>query len=415
MTIAPQHARPRHRSPWSWTLRGWTDGRVPDDPRARRAAGKASDRPRRIPLRWWSSASIPASPMWLRRRRAAWPAARRRRRRGHRHPPPGCPRSAGWRPCTPASSELIEEHRPDAVALEALYFGQNVAHSFRGRAGARRRAAGRRPARDRLRRLHPAAGQGRGVRHRPRRQGAGRAHGPDAARRCPALPRPDHAADALAVAICHANHAPLRRGRGGGRGDRARRRGGRRSAVPTTSWSRPPAGSAIAWPCRPRRCARCPAWAARCRCTPIWSCATTRWPSTASPPRRSATSSWLLIGVQSVGPKVALAVLSGGTAARAGGARWWPATSTACRRCPASASAPAERIVVELREKVGVAERPRDADHRHARRRSARTSPATACWSSASQPAEAQALLEGGRGRDGRRAAGQRAAREHGR
>jgi crossover junction endodeoxyribonuclease RuvC len=24
------------------------------------------------------------------------------------------------------------------------------------------------------------------------------------------LPRPDHAADALAVAICHANHAPLR-------------------------------------------------------------------------------------------------------------------------------------------------------------------------------------------------------------
>jgi crossover junction endodeoxyribonuclease RuvC len=25
----------------------------------------------------------------------------------------------------------------------------------------------------------------------------------------PELPRPDHAADALAVAICHANHAPL--------------------------------------------------------------------------------------------------------------------------------------------------------------------------------------------------------------
>jgi crossover junction endodeoxyribonuclease RuvC len=25
----------------------------------------------------------------------------------------------------------------------------------------------------------------------------------------PAPPRPDHAADALAVAICHANHAPL--------------------------------------------------------------------------------------------------------------------------------------------------------------------------------------------------------------
>jgi crossover junction endodeoxyribonuclease RuvC len=26
-----------------------------------------------------------------------------------------------------------------------------------------------------------------------------------------AVPQPDHAADALAVAICHANHAPLRR------------------------------------------------------------------------------------------------------------------------------------------------------------------------------------------------------------
>ena len=25
----------------------------------------------------------------------------------------------------------------------------------------------------------------------------------------PQLPRPDHAADALAVAICHANHAPF--------------------------------------------------------------------------------------------------------------------------------------------------------------------------------------------------------------
>ncbi len=26
----------------------------------------------------------------------------------------------------------------------------------------------------------------------------------------PELPRPDHAADALAVAVCHLNHAPLR-------------------------------------------------------------------------------------------------------------------------------------------------------------------------------------------------------------
>ena len=45
-----------------------------------------------------------------------------------------------------------------------------------------------------------------------------------------------------------------------------------------------------------------------------------------------------LIGVQSVGPKVALAVLSGGSP-RELWRRSPPATSPACRRCPASASA----------------------------------------------------------------------------
>ena len=45
------------------------------------------------------------------------------------------------------------------------------------------------------------------------------------------LPRPDHAADALAVAICHANWAPMRRALregGGGRHDRPALRRGRR-------------------------------------------------------------------------------------------------------------------------------------------------------------------------------------------
>jgi crossover junction endodeoxyribonuclease RuvC len=32
--------------------------------------------------------------------------------------------------------------------------------------------------------------------------------------RLPEPPRPDHAADALAVAICHANHAPMARATG---------------------------------------------------------------------------------------------------------------------------------------------------------------------------------------------------------
>ena len=105
-------------------------------------------------------------------------------------------------------SDLIEEHRPDAVALEALYFGQNVRTAF-------------------------AVGQARGVvllaagqqgvdcaDYTPQQVkgavcGAGRADKGQVARMVQALlslaepPRPDHAADALAVAICHLNHAPL--------------------------------------------------------------------------------------------------------------------------------------------------------------------------------------------------------------
>ena len=87
-------------------------------------------------------------------------------------------------------------------------------------------------------------------------------------RRCSSLdelPRPDHAADALAVAICHANGAPLRRG-AGGRDDRAARRRGRGPA------RRPrrrlaAAASATGSRSRPRRCATSPRWASRPRST----------------------------------------------------------------------------------------------------------------------------------------------------
>jgi crossover junction endodeoxyribonuclease RuvC len=105
-------------------------------------------------------------------------------------------------------SELMDEHRPDAVALEALYFGQNVRTAFAvGQArGAVLLAAGQR---------------GIGcVDYTPQQVkgavcGAGRADKAQVARMVQALlslaepPRPDHAADALAVAICHANHAPM--------------------------------------------------------------------------------------------------------------------------------------------------------------------------------------------------------------
>jgi crossover junction endodeoxyribonuclease RuvC len=103
---------------------------------------------------------------------------------------------------------LLDAHRPDAVALEALYFGRNAQSAF-------------------------AVGQARGVvllaagqagvecaDYTPQEVkgavcGSGRADKEQVGRMVQALlalpraPAPDHAADALAVAICHANHAPL--------------------------------------------------------------------------------------------------------------------------------------------------------------------------------------------------------------
>lgn len=105
-------------------------------------------------------------------------------------------------------SALIEEHRPDAVALEDLYFGANARSAF-------------------------AVGQARGVvllaagqagiacsSYTPQQVksavcGTGRAGKDQVGRMVQALlslerpPTPDHAADALAVAICHCNRAPL--------------------------------------------------------------------------------------------------------------------------------------------------------------------------------------------------------------
>lgn len=103
---------------------------------------------------------------------------------------------------------LITEHRPDAVALEDLYFGANARSAF-------------------------AVGQARGVvmlaagqagvpcaSYTPQQVkgavcGNGRAGKDQVGRMVQALlaltapPTPDHAADALAVAICHLNRAPL--------------------------------------------------------------------------------------------------------------------------------------------------------------------------------------------------------------
>ena len=103
---------------------------------------------------------------------------------------------------------LLSEHRPDAVALEELYFGQNVRTAFAvGQArGVVMLAAGQHGV--------PCAG------YTPQQVkgavcGSGRAGKDQVARMVKTLlglleePRPDHAADALAVAVCHANCAPL--------------------------------------------------------------------------------------------------------------------------------------------------------------------------------------------------------------
>jgi crossover junction endodeoxyribonuclease RuvC len=106
--------------------------------------------------------------------------------------------------------ELLDGHRPDAMAIEELYFGANVRTAF-------------------------AVGQARGVvllaagqRGVPTRsytpqqvKGAvcanGRADKAQVARMVTrllglsALPTPDHVSDALAVAVCHLNHSPLAR------------------------------------------------------------------------------------------------------------------------------------------------------------------------------------------------------------
>jgi crossover junction endodeoxyribonuclease RuvC len=105
-------------------------------------------------------------------------------------------------------AQLLDKHSPAAVALEELYFGQNARTAFAvGQArGVVMLAAGQREI--------PCAS------YTPQQVkgavcGSGRAGKEQVARMITALlglaaePRSDHIADALAVAICHANRAPM--------------------------------------------------------------------------------------------------------------------------------------------------------------------------------------------------------------
>lgn len=103
---------------------------------------------------------------------------------------------------------LLDRHAPDAMAIEQLYFGANARTAFAvGQArGVVLLAAGQRgvPSRSYTPQQVKGAvcGHGRAAKDQVGRMVARMLGLPD-------LPDPDHAADALAVAICDLNRAPL--------------------------------------------------------------------------------------------------------------------------------------------------------------------------------------------------------------
>jgi crossover junction endodeoxyribonuclease RuvC len=104
--------------------------------------------------------------------------------------------------------DLLDEHQVDALALEDLYFGQNTRSAFAvGHArGVVMLAAGQRgvPCSSYTPQQVKAAvcGQGRAPKDQVARMVQALLSLAD-------LPTPDHASDALAVAVCHANASPL--------------------------------------------------------------------------------------------------------------------------------------------------------------------------------------------------------------
>jgi crossover junction endodeoxyribonuclease RuvC len=107
-------------------------------------------------------------------------------------------------------ARLLEEYQPDALAVEDVYFGVNVQSAFGvGQArGVILLAAGQRgvPCTSYTPQQVKGAvcGSGRADKGQVQRMVQSLLALPD-------LPTPDHAADALAVAICHANAAPMAR------------------------------------------------------------------------------------------------------------------------------------------------------------------------------------------------------------
>ena len=139
----------------------------------------------------------------------------------------------------------LDEHRPDAVAVERVFSQHNVQHRHGHRPGQRHRAGGRRPARPAGRAAHAERGQGRRHRQRPRRQGPGRRDGDPASSgstRRPSRPTPPtrwrwRSATSGAAARRPASTPPSAAGRRTGRtaDDRVRARPGRRRRRSTSA------------------------------------------------------------------------------------------------------------------------------------------------------------------------------------
>ncbi len=122
--------------------------------------------------------------------------------------PPGLPPERRLADIHAGVGDLLDAHAPEAIAIEELYFGANVRTAFAvGQArGVVLLAAGQRgvPSRSYTPQQVKGAvcGHGRAGKDQVARMVA-RLLGLDAP------PAPDHAADALAVAICDLNRAPL--------------------------------------------------------------------------------------------------------------------------------------------------------------------------------------------------------------
>jgi crossover junction endodeoxyribonuclease RuvC len=105
-------------------------------------------------------------------------------------------------------AKVMDDYHPDALAVEDLYFGANARSAFAvGQArGVVLLAAGQRgmPTASYTPQQVKGAvcGSGRAAKDQVQRM-------VQVLLSLPELPKPDHAADALAVAICHANGAPM--------------------------------------------------------------------------------------------------------------------------------------------------------------------------------------------------------------